>query len=249
MGNAAEETSYIYYEESKDLHTEQGYIKEVKAHYPPDLLNLYVPGDYLDFVVDYVEMEGRLQPRVTLRPSPRKAYNAISADHWFVCPARSFAQALSANQSEFVGRFLYTHVLPGPLGFYGASHGFASVFVFGTFGYYEDKQWNPTPDELILRTKFQKTWGDFARWGSPGAFWNRYDAAQDNYVMFNTSMSSGTQLRTRQCDHWDEVDRPAAGIRPAAEVQPADVFVGAVKSVARPRIVNEGSLPQIGGQK
>src|SRR5262249_42360954 len=116
IGNAVEETSWIYYNDSKDLHTEQEYINRIRTKYSStadELLNLYPPSDYQDFVVDYIEAEGSLRPRVIIHPSPRRAYNAISADHWFVCPAQRIAQALSDHQGKFVGRFLYTHVLSG----------------------------------------------------------------------------------------------------------------------------------------
>jgi para-nitrobenzyl esterase len=212
IGNAVEEVSRIHYPDSKDLHTEQDYIEAVEMDYGayvPGLLTYYPVSDYLDVIQDWVDEQGVLRLRVSPQPSPRQAYNAIRADYQFVCPARSALQALSAHQSDFVGRFLYTHTLLGGLGgmtgFYGASHGFDVVFVFGTFGFYDLK---PTPDELTLKAKFQKTWADFARSGSPGGFWDRYDPSRDNYVMFNTPMSSGSQLRKKQCDYWDKTPPP-----------------------------------------
>jgi para-nitrobenzyl esterase len=89
------------------------------------------------------------------------------------------------------------------MSFYGASHGYDLAFVFGTFGFFD---LTPTPDELILKARFQNAWADFARSGFPGDFWNRYDASRDNYVMFNTPMSGGSQLRKEQCDFWDHID-------------------------------------------
>jgi para-nitrobenzyl esterase len=238
IGNAVEETSWIYFPDSYDIHTEQDYRKRIHQDYgsiAAQLLRLYPSNDFIELVPDYVEVEGALRLRPAIRPSPRKAYNAISADRWFLCPARSLLQALSVSQSEFVGRFLSTHALPGPIDYLGASHGYDVVTVFGTFGALGDGEENtptrvtPTPDELALTVKFQKTWADFARSGNPGEFWSRYDAAQDNYVMFNKPMSSGTQLRKAQCDYWYPDDKPA----PYAEL----------KDITKPRVVNEGSLP------
>jgi len=234
IGNAVEETSWIYFADSKDIHTEHDYRKTIKDEYKPiadQVLRLYPANDFIELVPDYVEVEGALRLRPTIQPSPRKAYNAISADRWFVCPARSLLQALSVSQSEFVGRFLSTRTLPGTMGYLGASHGFDVVTVFGTFGYLGDPPVNtvtPTPDDLALTVKFQKTWADFARSGNPGDFWNRYDAAQDNYVMFNKPMSTGTHLRKAQCDYW----YPDANA-PYVEL----------KDIKKPRVVNEGSLP------
>jgi para-nitrobenzyl esterase len=192
IGSVAEETSWVYENDAINIYTEQDYNNEVMKDYTnptaTQLLNLYPSSDYPS-------------PRDGYKAkSPRQAYNAISADHWFVCPAQRLVQALSVYQSEFVGRFLYTRVLSGDEGVsFGASHGFDLVFVFGTFGYY---RLTPTPDEQTLRDKFQKVWTDFARSGNPGNFWDRYEPAQDNYAIFNTPMSSGTRLRTKQCDHW-----------------------------------------------
>jgi para-nitrobenzyl esterase len=220
IGNVTEETSWIYQNDSSDIYTEQDYIKKVTMDYgntiATQLLNLYPSTDYPS-------------PRDGYNaPSPRQAYNAISADRWFVCPAQRLVQALSVYQSEFVGRFLYTHVLSGPYGVsYGASHGFDLLFVFGTFGFY---QLTPTLDELTLKDKFQKIWTDFARSGSPGNFWDRYEPARDNYVIFNIPMSSGTQLRTKQCDYWYPPGKPPL------EVAETGVTV-------RRTVVNEGALP------
>jgi para-nitrobenzyl esterase len=178
IGNVAEETSVIYADDSKDIHSEQDYIDAVQKNYPTiaiELLNLY-PASSFD--------------------SPRQAYNAISADRWFVCPAQRLVQAVSNSQAEFVGRFYYTHVFSGPttegaLGYYGPSHGFDLVTMFGSFGFLG---LTPGLDELTLKDKFQKTWTDFAKSGNPGGFWTRYQSASDNYVIFNVPMSSVARI-------------------------------------------------------
>jgi carboxylesterase type B len=207
IGNVVEEVSWTHYDDSKDLHTEQDYIDKIKQDYVAtvlhDLLKVYPTGDYLDVTPDWVDEQGALRLRITLQPSPRQAYNAIKADRQFVCPARTVLQALSTSQKEFVGRFLYTHTFLGPYGsFFGASHAFDLAFVFGAFKYLG---LTPTPDERILKAKFQKTWADFAGSGSPGDLWDRYDPSRDNYVIFNSPMSSGSQLRKKQCDYWDMI--------------------------------------------
>jgi para-nitrobenzyl esterase len=222
IGNAKEETSWIYGDESKDIQTAQDYMNAVNKNYgalAPKLLGLYPSSDY---------------------QSPRQAYDAISADHWFVCPAQRLTQAVSVSQSEFVGRFLYTHVPSGPVipptsttlgspAYYGASHGFDLLFVFGTFGYF---QLTPTLDELNLKEKVQKAWANFARSGSPGDFWKRYDATQDNYAIINMPIKSGAQLDTNQCDFWYPVGKPATEVPKVT-----------AESAATPSVVNEGGLP------
>jgi carboxylesterase type B len=91
---------------------------------------------------------------------------------------------------------------------YGAAHSYDLPFVFGSFD-----SWfvEPTPPEEALKKSVQKIWSDFARSGSPGVAWNRYDAKQDNYVTLGTPMSSGSQLHTKQCHYWDNF--PDAGYR------------------------------------
>jgi para-nitrobenzyl esterase len=221
IGNVVEEVSWTHYDDSKDLHTEQAYKDKIKqdtieqkygAATLHHLLKLYPTSDYIDVTPDWVDEQGALRLRITPQPSPRQAYNAIKADRQFVCGARAVLQALSAHQSDFFGRFLYTHTflggLKGSSGFYGASHGFDLAFVFGKPAF-DFLGLTPTPDELTLKAKVQKTWADFARWGSPGDFWDRYDPSRDNYVIFNTPMSSGSQLRKKQCDYWDLIPPPA----------------------------------------
>ncbi len=143
MGNTVEEVSFLKYGDSKDLHTEQEYIDKVKRTYKPPkypanfadgILKHYRIKDHVDLVPYWADEKGVLRPRVTSQPSPRRTYNAILADGRFICPARTILRALSAHQSEFVGRFLYTHTIEGPpnlqgisglaLSFFGASHAF-----------------------------------------------------------------------------------------------------------------------------
>jgi para-nitrobenzyl esterase len=215
IGNVVEEVSWLKWKKSKDLHTEKDYIDQVKQIYTPPaadgILKHYRTKDYPPELVPYwADEKGLLRRRFTPQPSPRRAYNAILTDVRFLCPARTVLRALSAHQSEFVGRFLYTHTLEGPptthrmdglaLTFFGASHAFDSIVLFGSFDVYD---LTPTLDEKILKASFQKTWADFARSGFPGVFWNRYDASRDNYVMFNKPMSGGSQLSKEQCRFWD----------------------------------------------
>jgi para-nitrobenzyl esterase len=217
VGSVMEETSWIYEKDSMGINTEEDYHNTVTSDYATattasQLLGLYPSGDYPSPRDGYSA------------PSPRQAFNAISADHWFLCPAQRLVQALSVHQPEFVGRFFHTHVLSGYYGMtYGASHGFDLLFLFGTFGYY---QMTPTLDELTLKDNYQKIWMEFVRSGGPGNLWDRYDAARDNYAILNIPMSSGTHLRTKQCDYWYPLDKP-----------PPEVGTG------KPIVVNERALP------
>jgi para-nitrobenzyl esterase len=144
-------------------------------------------------------------------PSPPKAYtkfgqayNTIFADERYLCPSREVLGALSAKQDEFVGRFFYTHTYTeGPGVKYSASHGFELPFIFDTLS---SMQFTPTADEAALVNTFQNTWSFFAKMGTAPPLWKSksYDAQRDNYVIFDTPMSEGDHLHTKQCDFWDE---------------------------------------------
>jgi para-nitrobenzyl esterase len=197
IGNTEDETSDdIYGDESKDIDTEQKYVSKVNAKYgktASKILELYRPSDYA-YPYDYGY------------PAPRRAYDAISTDRWWVCPAQRLVRALSVSQSKFVGRFLYAHVFSrrsNPIRLHGAAHSYDLPFVFGTFDYWTEM---PTDPENVLKGEVQKIWSDFARTGSPGSSWIRYDAKQDNYLTLDTPMTSGSQLHMKHhCDYWDNV--------------------------------------------
>jgi para-nitrobenzyl esterase len=146
----------------------------------------------------------RLYP--SSNPSLAKAYNAIRADREYICPARRVLDALSANQREFVGRFLYTHVYSdGPMKPFGASHGFELLFIFDTL---KGAAFSPTTDELALVKTFQEAWSTFAKTGTPPSFWNGYSAQKDNYAIFDARMSAGEALHADRCKLWDASPHP-----------------------------------------
>ncbi len=179
-------------EASKNIKTQEDYVKAVSAAVPN------IPGAS---AVDLL----RLYPISEYR-SPRQTYNAIFADKDYVCPARRVLTALSAQQTEFVGRFFYTHVYTdGPYVKYGASHGFELFFIFDTLS---GVQFSPTADEAALVKTFQDTWSSFARKGTPPVFWKRYDHEKDNYVIFDNAMLERDHLRAKHCDYWDTLPVP-----------------------------------------
>src|SRR5262249_31749412 len=93
IGNVADETAEIWRLDLKGINSEEKHRNTVRTNY----------GDHL------VTQLLRLYP---YNPNPKKshqAYDTISADRWFVCPAQRLAQAVSVSQQEFVGRFFYTN--------------------------------------------------------------------------------------------------------------------------------------------
>jgi para-nitrobenzyl esterase len=196
QGNVEEEVSVLNDELSRNIKTQGDYITAVWE------LARNLPGaSAADSAVELL----RLYP-ISEFPSPRQAFNAIFADKDYICSSRRILRALSASQTEFVGRFFYTHAYTdGPLVKYGASHGFELLFIFETLS---AAQFSPTPDEAALVKTFQDTWADFARTGTAPLSWKRYDAHTDNYVIFDTAMSESDHLHTKQCDFWDILFAP-----------------------------------------
>src|SRR5262249_22890961 len=131
--------------------------------------------------------------------SPAKAYEAIMTDKDYICSARRVLSALSRNQTEFVGRFLFNHGLAsGPFARFGATHGLEMFFIFDTVE--ATAVISQTADDRALVKAFQTTWSNFARTGTAPNSWERYDAGNDNYRILNTPMSAGDHLRKTQCD-------------------------------------------------
>lgn len=162
------------------------YASSIKGASASDLLRLYPSSQY---------------------ESPHKAYDAIRSDREYICPARRVLRAISASQTEFVGRFFYTHTYSsGPHGpppaTDGPSHGYELLFVFNSLG---GAEVTPSNDEMALMKAFQETWSSFARTGTPPPFWKKYDGQQDNHVIFDRNISEGDHLREEQCKLWDSL--------------------------------------------
>jgi para-nitrobenzyl esterase len=148
----------------------------------------------------------RLYPASDYSKHPRaynsfaQAYNSIFADANYIFPSREVLRALSASQTEFIGRFFYTHVYSAGLYLkFGAAHGFEVPFIFDTLS---SMDLDPKADERALVKTFQSTWSHFARTGTAPGFWKKYDAKRDNYAVFGTPISERDQLRRKQCDFW-----------------------------------------------
>jgi para-nitrobenzyl esterase len=188
IGTVEEEMSVMGADQCPAIQTPEAYRSAViKAAGPivgPMLLSLYPVKDYA---------------------TPCKAYQAISADSVFVCPARRMARALTASQKEFVGRFHFTRPFTtGAFPKFGASHGFELIYLFRSWGVASVK---PSPDELALADGITRSWAEFARTGE--AKWERYSVTRDNHLVLNAPIDEALVeeegLRTRQCELWDRI--------------------------------------------
>jgi para-nitrobenzyl esterase len=203
QGNVEDERSLLGLNAAKDIKNQRTYkiaVKEAvkKGIFPgvsvEELLKRYPASDYPSFPQAW--------------NSFAQAYHQIFTDAIYLGSSREVLRALSANQTEFVGRFFYTHTYSdGPLVAYGASHTFELPFIFDTLSGFGV---SPTADEAALVKTFQNTWSHFARTGTAPPWWEKYDAKRDNYVIFDTPMSEGDlpqtkdHLRAKQCDFWDK---------------------------------------------
>jgi para-nitrobenzyl esterase len=196
QGNVEEEMSVFDDEISKKIWTEEDFKSKVT-----DLLAT-IPDASLEDVLKLYKVD-------QYNGSFRKAYNAIDSDRKYICTSRRVLRALSKSQPEFfVGRFFYTHTnSDGPFVYYGATHGFELYFIFDAVG---AQQFLPTADEAGLVKVFQDTWGAFAKTGvptlpAPLPSWKRYNPEEDNYLKFDTRISTDRHHSKLQCDYWDRL--------------------------------------------
>lgn len=144
---------------------------------------------------------------VTAFESPRAAWIALTSDGQFVCPARTYARAAAASQTEHVYRYFYTHVSHGGRvsANAGAAHGFELFYVFqwisATPGY------AATPGDLALERAIGGYWTRFAKTGDPNGdgavVWPIYDGATDPYLELGTPTRAAEKLNPARCDLWE----------------------------------------------
>jgi para-nitrobenzyl esterase len=139
--------------------------------------------------------------------SAQKAAAAAVGDAAFVCPTRRAARAIAAASGD---AYLYhfTYSPEGSLfGDLGAFHSAEIKFVFGTPG-----QLLPDPltdNELKLSAAMMGYWSRLGEKGDPngeGAFvWPKYDAAKDESLILDMTVSTQAGLKKDVCDFWDGV--------------------------------------------
>ncbi|MGD0527506.1 MAG: carboxylesterase family protein, partial [Polyangiaceae bacterium] len=140
--------------------------------------------------------------------SPLEAYVQVTTDAKFTDGARYAARMAVMGQPETpVWRYFYTHHLDDGTAAtkaLGAWHGQELVFVFQLMvtGY------TPSAGELALGTTIGGAWASMSATGAPvggGVTWPPYVAATDPYTQLDDTVTTGTGVRTAQCDFWDMV--------------------------------------------
>ena len=141
-------------------------------------------------------------------PLPRMAIVDLATDVAFTCQARRIARSLSTSPGASpVYRYYYTHVRDyGPMVALRAAHTAELPFVFRTWSI---ESYVATSAETGLSDALQGYWARLGATGNPnggGALpWTQYQAANDNVIVFDDTISTQANLKTAKCDFWDSV--------------------------------------------
>ncbi len=139
--------------------------------------------------------------------SPNDALTQVTADSFFVCPARKLARLLDAAG---IKNFLYSFngsldATPLPALAGKAFHSAELPYVFG-----DNYLLGSLPDGgQPLADAIEGYWTRFAISGDPNGApsptWPAYSAAGDQHMTLDTSVAAGAGLEKAQCDFWDSV--------------------------------------------
>lgn len=151
-----------------------------------------------------------LYPPGTTTTQARQSYVGILTDAQFTATTRRVAQCISANQTEPVWRYFFTHKHTVPqLANLGSYHGMELFYVFNTWE-------NATlgsgsffkPQDDSVQNAMLAYWVNFANTGNPNGStlvtWPQYNGASDCYLEIKaTPNGSQCGLRTTQSNLWD----------------------------------------------
>jgi para-nitrobenzyl esterase len=139
--------------------------------------------------------------------SPNDALTQVTADSFFVCPARKLARLLdAAGNKNFLYSFNGTLSATPVAALAGkAFHSSELPYVFGD-GYLLGS----IPDGgAPLVDAIEGYWTRFAVTGDPNGgsapTWPAYTTAGDQYLTLDTTIAAGTGLEKAKCDFWDSI--------------------------------------------
>lgn len=134
--------------------------------------------------------------------SYRRAFVALTSDAKFVCTTRYTARAFDIGQAQDVYRYYFTHALDGDplLAALGAWHGLELAFVFG---HLDVGGYLASPAEAQLSLAMGSYWAAFA--GGDAEAFVPWEPATDPYLQLDDPISTGSGIRTAQCDFWDTI--------------------------------------------
>ena len=137
--------------------------------------------------------------------SAQSAVAHVFGDAVFVCPSRRAARAYAkAGVPTYLYHFTYkddSAALPG----LGSFHTSELPFVFGNPSQLQPENLNTA--ERALSASMMGYWGRFAAGGDPGGegalAFPEYDAAKDQNLTLDLTISVDTGLAKAECDFWD----------------------------------------------
>lgn len=142
--------------------------------------------------------------------SAQIAAQAAVTDAGFICPTRRTAKALAkGGAATYLYKFDYAPT-GGLFGDLGAFHSAEIRYVLGNRSQILPQAL--TDEELALTAVVQGYWTRFAATGDPnggGAFaWPRYDVEADEAIVLDTTASTDSGHRVKQCAFWDALAAP-----------------------------------------
>lgn len=136
-----------------------------------------------------------LYPASAFGDSWKSAYDALFGEIAFNCPALALAEAASEGAPSFAYHFTWRLTGAEML---GSFHGLELVYVFGNLA--ELPRYVPGDADHALVDAMQSAWVSFATTGAPEPSWASYDAVAPQIAIFDSPVSSATQIRGGRCD-------------------------------------------------
>jgi para-nitrobenzyl esterase len=146
---------------------------------------------------------------------PYGALVAVHSDYYVTCKDRQIALAASGTQRPAVWRYLFTHALENPAGYWNfakAFHGLQYVFLFTDLQFSPGGPYTPSDAERVLADQMRGYWARFAATGDPngdGAVeWLRYDSQNEPILQLDDTIQGINGYHKDQCDYFASLPPP-----------------------------------------